>query len=59
MPSFMEKMSHQGDAGEDQEKHEADLGDQGRSAGKTAETEKCSDERDDEEDNGVVKRGGC
>ena len=45
--------------GEDQKNHETDLGDQGSSAGKTAETEKCSDERDDEEDNGVVKHGGC
>jgi hypothetical protein len=41
-----------------QKNHETDLGDQGRSAGKTTETEKCSDERDDEEDNGVVKHGG-
>ena len=29
--------------GEDQKNHETDLGDLGRSTGKTAETEKCSD----------------
>ena len=42
---------------EDQEKHETNLGDQGRGAGKTGETQKCRDERNDEEDNGVVKHG--
>ena len=44
---------------EDQEKHETNLGDQGRGAGKTGETQKCRDERNDEEDNGVVKHGDC
>lgn len=44
---------------EDQEKHETNLGDQGSGAGKTAETKKGGDERNDQEDDGVVKHGGC
>ena len=44
---------------EDQKKHETKLGDQGSGAGKTAETQKGGDERNDQEDDGVVKHGGC
>jgi hypothetical protein len=44
---------------EDQEKHKTNLGDQGSGAGKTGETQKCRDERNDQEDDSVVKHVGC
>jgi hypothetical protein len=45
MPSRGEDYQSEDTMAKIREKHEADLGDEGRSVGKTAETEKCSDEQ--------------
>ena len=52
-----QQVGHEAEHGQDQEHEEQHLGDARRAGRKAGEAEQCSDQRDDEEDDGVVQHG--